>query len=476
MEHHSFLQKPAIAMSNHHHVIAGEVNEPSPAGQTTDQVPAAIITKPAAAVTVAVGTDLDETDYSTSFADTSSSINHNDCDTISDADAESQLCTDVSKFNSSFDDFGTVLRVRKKRLTSHWRSFIRPLMWRCKWAELKIKQFESQALEYAKQIAAHNRKKHLASNQPIPEGFSSRSMPYTSQNRRRKLMKRRKRVRVEETADVDLYMAQHYLFSYHDSKKSDADDMFMMDDLDGPEQNTASQEMLGLDMHTNCSFLEDKDNDMEHLLQKIDMAHTRVQKFKAQLDLVISKNAPSFENLYDVVAAEEQTSAVHSPTAFSNSEFDMEGLRMSGLAGSNFEDGFHIPDVIESTVGTLLSVDVTQQQSHIGDSCENILDNMLVHDESTTEAVKHGLRNCQKQVTVKQEEKEEEDKSEEEEEESTHLDPAMESDTSTKDANPQEQSALKSSMEIQKNKRKRGERKAGPTNWNIQLPDDPSDS
>lgn len=104
--------------------------------------------------------------------------------------------------------------IRKKRLTSHWRNYIRPLMWRCKWAELKIKQFESQALKYNKMIAARNMTKHLASNQPIPEGFSSRSMPYIKR-RQRKLMKRRKRARIEDTADADLYMSQHVLCSYN---------------------------------------------------------------------------------------------------------------------------------------------------------------------------------------------------------------------------------------------------------------------
>lgn len=95
---------------------------------------------------------------------------------------------------------------------------------------------------------------------------------------------------------------------------------------------------------------------------------------------------------------------------------------------------------------------------------------MLVHDE-TTEAEKQSLRNCQHQLIVKQED------IKSEEEESAHLDPAMDSDTATKDAIPEEQPTLKSSMvsdfQIPKNKRKRGERKAGPTKWNIQLPGEP---
>nr|GFB24094.1 hypothetical protein [Tanacetum cinerariifolium] len=167
----------------------------------------------------------------------------------------------------------------KKRLTNHWKSFVRPLMWRCKWAELKIKQFESQALKYAKKIAAGDLTKHLASSQAIPDGFSSRSMPYT-QRRQRKFMKRRKRVRVEETTDADLYMSQHILFSYHDGKKLDPDETSMMDDFDEPEHNTTSQEVLDHGLHTNWAFLENEDNDMEQLLQKIDMAEPSVSNWR----------------------------------------------------------------------------------------------------------------------------------------------------------------------------------------------------
>ncbi|KAK1413635.1 hypothetical protein QVD17_35411 [Tagetes erecta] len=438
------LHKPLLltTMSNnnhiHHHIAAAELTEPPPP-------------PPLLLPTTRPAPDVDETDYSSSFADSTSTNNDDNSATVSDAEVDSQLCNDVTGFVSPFDDFGTVLRVRKKRVTSHWRSFIRPLMWRCKWAELKIKQFESQALEYTNKIASRNLTKHLASKHSLPEGFSSRSMPY-AKRRQRKLMKRRKRARIEETTDADLYMSQHVLFSYNESKKSDQDEASVLDDFDDPEQNTTNQEVLGLSMHNHLSFFEDEDNEMEQILHKIEITHSRVHKLKSQLDLVISEHSQTFpfsENLNNIGPSEEQTQAVHSPT-YSNSEFDMGGLEMYE------HEGFHIPDIIESTVGTLSSIDVTQHQPQFGDSCEKILDNMLVHDE-TPESEKLVLRNNQHQITVKQEE-----------------DSAMESDTATKDAN-QEQSSLKpfSEFQIPKNKRKRGERKAGTSKWNLQLPGEP---
>ncbi|GJX45131.1 hypothetical protein Tco_0261807 [Tanacetum coccineum] len=164
-------------------------------------------------------TDIDETDYSTSFGDTTSLSSTTNDDSVTDSEVESS-----NNNNNLFsdDDFGTsVLRVRKIydafecdcNFGDHLDA-VDILTCYDYDIELKIKQFESQALKYAKKIAAGDLTKHLASSQAIPEGFSSRSMPYT-QRRQRKFMKRRKRVRVEETTDADLYMSQHILFSYH---------------------------------------------------------------------------------------------------------------------------------------------------------------------------------------------------------------------------------------------------------------------
>lgn len=103
---------------------------------------------------------------------------------------------------------------RKKKLTSHWRRFIRPLMWRCKWTELKINQLKSQESNYARKLAAQDLRKSMELDQSMLEGFGSRSLPIANQHRRKKAMKRRKRKRIEDTIDVASYMSRHNLFSY----------------------------------------------------------------------------------------------------------------------------------------------------------------------------------------------------------------------------------------------------------------------
>lgn len=156
------------------------------------------------------------------------------------------------------------------------------------------------------------------------------------------------------------------------------------------DQTTTSHGEFGI--NSDWSFLEDKDNSLEQIFWKIEIVHSRVHKLKAQLDLVMSKNAGKFsssENLSHLVPCDVQTSSVRSPT-FSAcngdtmlmgglydpihhiSEYDLGDLVLPESAVSSFGEAIDIPDIIESTVGLLSSADVTQHYSQIGDSCEDV--------------------------------------------------------------------------------------------------------
>lgn len=87
-------------------------------------------------------------------------------------------------------------------------------MWRCKWAELKIKEFGSQAIKCDREIFALNQRKHTSLHQHPVEESGSRSLPYTLQEQKQKVLKRRKRERVEDKVDTKSYMSNHNLFSY----------------------------------------------------------------------------------------------------------------------------------------------------------------------------------------------------------------------------------------------------------------------
>lgn len=88
-------------------------------------------------------------------------------------------------------------------------------MWRCKWIELQIKELQSQALKYDGELAKYDeRKKQFEFECSKLEGIDAKSLPYSSQIFRSKVMKRKKRKRLESTIDIASYMSQHNLFSY----------------------------------------------------------------------------------------------------------------------------------------------------------------------------------------------------------------------------------------------------------------------
>lgn len=100
-------------------------------------------------------------------------------------------------------------------MTDHWRRFILPLMWRCKWLELQLKEFKSQALTYDREVAEYDQRKKFEYEKFTFEGLDVKSQPFPCQIQRKKVMKRRKRKRVEDTADLASYMSRHNLFSYY---------------------------------------------------------------------------------------------------------------------------------------------------------------------------------------------------------------------------------------------------------------------
>lgn len=152
------------------------------------------------------------------------------------------------------------------------------------------------------------------------------------------------------------------------------------------DKHTGNRDEFGLD--DDYSFHEENDNILEHILRKIELVHTRVHKLRTQLDVVLINNASRFsssENLSQLMGGD-----VRSPTfsACNGDTVSAGGLYASSpYIGdydigdfvlpdspevSSFGEPIAIPDIIESTVGLLSSIDVTQHQSQIGDSSEKV--------------------------------------------------------------------------------------------------------
>ncbi|KAG6630563.1 hypothetical protein CIPAW_13G027500 [Carya illinoinensis] len=232
-----------------------------------------------------------------------------------DDEIESQL------YDGCFDAF----RIRKKKLTVHWRKFIRPLMWRCKWLELQIKELQSQAL---KQL-------------------------------RNKVMMRKKRKRVEETVDVMSYMSQHNLFSYYENKRSIADGSPIEGYCGNLDKITNGSNEFGINDGWSSLEFGNGDNSLEQILWKIEVAHSQVRKLKTQIDKVISEN-PGKNKLSLPVPSDALTSPDQSPASppdnrhrlLAKSPFTSrhisEGVPMSESAVFSLGEGNPLPNIIES--------------------------------------------------------------------------------------------------------------------------------
>ncbi|WCJ31339.1 hypothetical protein M5689_012841 [Euphorbia peplus] len=172
-----------------------------------------------------------------------------------------------------FDDCTSDFRWRRKSLmTDHWKRFIRPLKWRCKWLELQIKNLQTQSLKYDRELASNEDRKTFEFHTYVARGFDAKTIPfYSSEQRRKKAIKRKKRKRIEEMTDIMPYMLQHNVFSYYGSVKDDCSNIDK-----------------GIYATDECPSNESKDDDnvREQFLGKIEVLQSQVRKLKSQIEKV----------------------------------------------------------------------------------------------------------------------------------------------------------------------------------------------
>ncbi|THG01382.1 hypothetical protein TEA_013420 [Camellia sinensis var. sinensis] len=399
----------------------------------------------------------DATENSSSFDDTM----------LSDAEVESELHGDPSSPAMRFNGYSEPFRMRKKRLTPHWRTHIQPLMWRCKWVELQIKKFESQAMKYDRELAKHNRRKQSEFENSVLEGFCAKSRPFFGPSRRKEVMKRKRRKRVEDTVDIASYMSHHNLFSYYESKRSAADTALLDDDKSS--QVICKEKINGnneIGVNDELSSLErDGDSSLEQVLWKIGIVESQVSQMKTRLHKIMSENATKFsstDELNMLAPCNALTSSSRKPASPHNNgdimpvgssyiatqlipEYDMGDPVMRESAASSHGEVNHVPDIIEST-----------DQPEVGGSSKNTGDGILIYNRRAKRET-----NNTKEVNIQPIEKPQVPK----EEQDSSIPPFhdLEADLPDDDQ-PTPKIRSISKLTATKNKRKRGRRKAGTRN------------
>ncbi|KAF3785150.1 hypothetical protein EJ110_NYTH28727 [Nymphaea thermarum] len=343
-----------------------------------------------------------ETECSSSFSNTDSDGESSTMNSV-DFEVESQYHCD--------NDMSRLFMSRKKTLTADWKKYRHPLMWRCHWLELRIKELQSQASKYDRLLLGIEHGKQLKYSQATLDSSAARVIPFSSQCFETKIKKRRKRKRIEDMVDIQAHISAHPLFSYYERKKKvDADGID--DDCSSVpvviEEPNNSTEDFGVNSDWTSFEWKDSESFLEKALWKIEGLQSRILKLKNQLNKLVLKNAAKaslVENSSHCVAAEPVASSLQSPPlspAHGEAKL-VEGLYAPCQQLSDYEAGdLFIPGSAVSSYAdqTMLDLDDTGKcifsladmpldQAPMGDSCEDIFDEVLIDNQ----AAEQGLQN-----------------------------------------------------------------------------------
>ncbi|CAL4958940.1 unnamed protein product [Urochloa decumbens] len=166
---------------------------------------------------------------------------------------------------------------RRKKVTDEWRNYVRPILWRCQWLELRMKELSSQVSVYDRELALIKKEKELEQLVCKANGSMSESIE-VYEGYGNSIMKRRKRKSHEKNVDASLYINKHQILSYyHDKQNMGAETGLLIDDDCG---NTVDGSRGGLDAVTllnsenyNTSF---EQLTLKYTLMTIDGLQSRV--------------------------------------------------------------------------------------------------------------------------------------------------------------------------------------------------------
>ncbi|KAL2251611.1 uncharacterized protein LOC105173277 [Sesamum indicum] len=336
---------------------------------------------------------LDTTESSSSFDDCDYGVEN--VDTLADSEALSDFHGDAASA-LDFDGFSEMFRMRKKKRTTHWRSFIQPLMWRCKWVELQIKKFEAQAQEYDRKLDEYSQRKQTQLEKHPLKGLGVKSLPHYQNDATTEVLRRKKRTRAEATKDVTAYMSNHNLFSYYENRKHFTEGAFMDSELKNPAKGTqkvnTSDEFLG-DDEMLCVENGSDDDSLEHIFQKIELLQSQVGNLKSRVDkVIISGKAETFPLTENWSLPFLDNALVDSPPNTATPPNDVDRMPVGTYIAAQLISEFNmgdllVPESILTSHGEVFP-DANGSINHISlaDACGNgddevLIDNWRVNEE-----------------------------------------------------------------------------------------------
>ncbi|KAG6510376.1 hypothetical protein ZIOFF_028386 [Zingiber officinale] len=316
--------------------------------------------------------DPDATEYSSSFGDTFSGLKSEMKQENGDMEVDSPFVPsngDPTGLDALNRDF------RKKKVNAQWRKCISPLLWRCQWLELRMKQLFSQASMYDKELASYKHEKELQSKIIELDTSGSRSVPFPSRNNQKRVMKRRKRKRTEDKVDISSYMSNHVVFSYYENRRTDTDGHSVDDCGEGNAFCICSgfsdydDNIIGNDDNEWLLGLKGGDGSLEQVLLNIESVQSRIVTLKTQLNNVMGR---------DVRARSDANLFLGDPPVSFLQNVTGGGTLSTRLPGtpphheSECETEAVMPVSEGSSYGLLSAGDVTLDQHHRRDLCKDV--------------------------------------------------------------------------------------------------------
>lgn len=103
----------------------------------------------------------------------------------------------------------------KKALNAEWKKYRRGIEWRCRWLEIRLNELRARSQRYDRLLEERRKKKAQAWVENVQPGeeSSARSAQMVDSPDRGRILRRMRRKQVENSVDLELYMARHPLFS-----------------------------------------------------------------------------------------------------------------------------------------------------------------------------------------------------------------------------------------------------------------------
>ncbi|XP_014496601.1 uncharacterized protein LOC106758176 isoform X2 [Vigna radiata var. radiata] len=379
-----------------------------------------------------------ECSSSSSFGDTDSGTEDASCSAFTNTEIESLPMCDG-------DQSKTSLSRKNKATTWHWRNFIHPVKWRCKWLELQVKKLNTLALKYDKELAVYDHRKQLEFSKFTIDDLNVKSVPIYDGIGRNKVMKRKKRNKAEER-NLSSYISKHSIFSYYENKNRGT----CVEDSCGDTLNFTEEVKLNETLST--ADLEDNDKTIIDVIKRIEELESHVGKLKTRIDNVVRENPGKFCSVTQLGMTGPSDGLNHSGHNSSSligndNTFPVRFLRASSQNKSelNKEDLLLTQNTLPTRAMTTPFIGTTNMPQHefLQDNTE---DEILIQNQAGKEEL-HDFERVRNQFMEKTKESVEEHKS-----------------MSTENAVSAFQVGCASNSNLRRSKR-RGRRKIGSKGW-----------